>query len=224
MHFVKLKIKILKKLLFTLLGASLIISCSSDDAKMKKDELTYDHNSFVLKDNISKVNLDVQTNFVPSHENARLIKSNQRNVFLENKFIDSFGEIRTALVEYDGIDLFTISFKETSLVYYIKKIAENEFFILNENNVKLQKIAMLYDASNNLNIKTIEIYNHKNQSNNNNLISTRGGWYSCMEERMSDPLNQVLLAGAAAAAVPSGGSSFLGYMAGVAGIGVYCAF
>ncbi|MCS4238686.1 hypothetical protein [Myroides odoratus] len=65
----------MKKLLFTLLGASLIISCSSDDAKMKKDELTYNHNAFVLKDNISKVNLDVQTNFVPSHENAMLIKS-----------------------------------------------------------------------------------------------------------------------------------------------------
>ena len=68
LHFIKLKIKILKKLLFTLLGASLLVSCSSDDAKMKKDELTYDQNSFVLKDNISKVNLDVKTNFIPSHE------------------------------------------------------------------------------------------------------------------------------------------------------------
>ena len=41
-----------------------------------------------------------------------------------------------------------------------------------------------------------------------------------MEDRMSDPLNQVLLVGAAAAA--AAGISFLGYMSGVAGLGIYC--
>lgn len=195
----------------------MFISCSSDDNKLDDNQIEKDSYSFLLKDNISKIDLDIESKIISYNTSKAKTKSNSDSVILESNFKDSFGEERKSIVEYNGSDLFTISYDGSDLVYFVQQLNNNEFIVLNEKEEKLQKISMIYDSDFNLNINTIEIYN-----DNTIPLNYRRGWYDCMEDRMSDPLNQVLLVGASAASAATSGISFLGYMSGVAGLGIYC--
>lgn len=193
----------------------LLTSCNSDNNSIneknieKKSDtvISNENNHLIIKDNIS--NLDY------SIEIGKNVTTQKKAFTQQNKIQNSYGLSTDISVNFDGDKLFTISSNINDIQFYIEQINETEFYILNEEKNKMQKISISLDEKSNLTIKTLKIY--ADNIKNNQLIALQGQWYGCMRERLGDPINIAIL----------GFSSFLGPvgLAGAfTGIGLYCAF
>ncbi|WP_410878388.1 hypothetical protein [Myroides sp. DW712] len=205
----------MKKLIpFILLLSFFSISCSSD-FDLKKEIYTKEKNDksivpagdnkLILKDNLSNLNYSIRVD--PA-------SSEMKNSFTQkNLLYNSSGANVEISVNFDGNKLFLISSTVNNLHFYIEQINETDFYLLDEEKNKMQKVAVSLDENFNFNLKTTEIYS----DNNNESLLVRGQWYSCMRERLGDPINIGIL----------GFTSFLGPVAlagAFTGIGLYCAF